>query len=357
VKLWHEPAPGEHEAGERNWDVIRRAYDERIPSPRRRDRRPLIALAAGVAILAAAFSPPGLAVWGSLRDAVSNEDHLLALPTRGRVLVNSPAGAWVVNRDGSKRFLSGYVDAAWSPHGLYLAAARANQLVALEPNGSVHWKLARRGLVHGPRWSYEGFRIAYFAGNALRVVNGDGTNDHLLTRNVRAAALAWEPGTHSLAYVNRAGNIAVTNVDRDGATSYVRTRLSPQRLEWTPDRRLIAVGSRSIGIFGRRGPQLRRIGTQGRITAATMSPDGKRLALVEMRRNESLVDVNGRQIFKGAGAITNVVWSPDGHWLMLDWRSADQWLFIRSTVKKIVAVSNIRSTYGDQPSLGGWCCP
>jgi hypothetical protein len=354
---WREPAPGEHEAGERGWEVVRRAYDERLPAPRRRDRRPLIALAVGVAILAAALSPPGLAVWGSLRDAVSNQDHLVALPTGGRILVNADGGAWVVSADGSKRFLSDYTDAAWSPHGLYVAAARGNQLVALEPNGKVHWKLARRGLVHDPQWSYEGFRIAYFAGGALRVVNGDGTGDRLLTWNVRPGVLAWEPGTHSLAYVDRSGNIAVRNVDRPSSPAHIRTRLSPRRLEWTRDGRLIAVGRHAVGIFARRGPQLSRIGVAGHITAVRPSPDGKRLAVVEERRGESTVDVNGTTIFKGAGVITNIVWSPDGRWLLLDWQSADQWLFVRTPVKKLVAVSNIRANFGTDSTLAGWCCP
>jgi hypothetical protein len=356
---WHEPAPGEHEATERNWEVVRRAYEERIPSPRRRDRRPLVALAVALAILAAAFSPPGLAVWGSIRDAVSNEDHLLALPTNGRILVNTAGGVWVVNRDGSKRYLSGYSDAAWSPHGLYVAAVRGNELVALEPNGKVHWKVARRGVLRAPEWSSEGFRIAYFARGALRVVNGDGTGDRLLTRDVRPFALAWEPGTHALAYVTRAGNIAVRNVDSARSPAHIRTRLSPQHLEWTPDRRLVAAGPHAIATFARRGPQLTRIGAAGSVAAAAPSPDGKRIALVEMKDGQGTVVVNGEQIFKGPGSIADVAWSPDGQWLLLNWTGANEWLFIRSisVARKIVAVSNIRSTFGMDPVLAGWCCP
>ena len=354
---WRDPAPGERAAGERSWEVVQHAYEERLPTPRRRDRRPLIALAVGIAVLAAALSPPGLAVWGSLRDAVSNEDHLVALPTGGRVLVNTRDGAWVVSADGSKRFLSDYADAAWSPHGLYVAAARGNQLVAFEPNGKVHWKLARPGLIHDPHWSYEGFRLAYFAGGALRVVNGDGTGDHLLTRNARPGMLAWEPGTHSLAYVNRGGNIAVRNVDHPRSPAYIRTRLSPRRLEWTHDGRLVAAGLHTVGVFAKRGPQLSRTGVAGRITAASTSPDGKRLALVELRNGDSNVVVDGKSVFKGVGPIANVVWSPDGHWLLLNWRGADEWLFLRTPAKKLVTVSNIRSTFGEGAAVVGWCCP
>lgn len=357
MSRWRDPAPGERDSMGRSWEVVRRAYEERLPAPTRRDLRPLIAIAAAVVILAAALSPPGHAVWGSLRDAVGNEDRLVALPAAGRVLVNTRDGAWVVSADGSKRFLSDYRDAAWSPHGLYLAAARGNELFALEPNGKVHWKLARRGGVQSPQWSYEGFRIAYFAGGGLRIVNGDGTADRLLTRDARPGVVAWQPGTHSLAYVNRAGNIAIANVDRPRSAAHVRTRLSPVHLEWTADSRLVAVGPRSVGIFARRGPQLRRIGVTGRITAGSMSPDGRRLALVELRRGQSSVHVGGRTVFTGAGVIANLAWSPDGRWLLLNWRGADEWLFLRTPAKKVVTVPNVRGTFGDGAMLAGWCCP
>lgn len=354
---WRDPMPGEREAGERSWDVVRAAYAERLPAPHRRDRRLLLAIAAAAVVAAAALSPPGHAVWGSLRDAVGKEDQLVALPAGGRLLVNVDNGVWVVSRDGSKRFLGGYSDAAWSPHGLYVAAARNNQLVALEPDGGVHWTLARRGRVHDPQWSFEGFRIAYFVDGALRVVNGDGTGDRLLTRDARPGVIAWEPGTHSLAYVTRAGNIAIRNVDRTASPAHIRTRVGPRQLQWTPERRLIAVGPRALAVFARRGPQLSRLATTSPIAVAATSADGRRVALVQRRGKASIVLVNGDQVFRGAGAIDGASWSPDGRWLLLDWRSADQWLFLSSTVKKLVTVSNIRATYGDGATLAGWCCP
>ena len=213
------------------------------------------------------------------------------------MLVNAPDGAWVVSADGSKRFLNDYRDAAWSPHRLYLAAVRGNQLVAMEPNGKVHWKLARRGAVHDPQWSYEGFRIGYFAGRELRVVNGDGTGDRLLTPDARRGVLAWQPDTHTLAFVNRAGSIVVRDVDLP----------------------------RSVAVTERNGA--------------------------------STVIVNRRTLFSGAGTISGVAWSPDSRWLLLNWTGADQWVFLRTPVSKLVAVSNIRGNLSAQTTLAGWCCP
>lgn len=367
---WRDPAPGEREAGERSWEVVRDAFEERVPVPRRRDRRRVVAVALAVAVVAAALSPPGLAVLDSLRHVVRGEENakpaLFSLPARGRLLVNSEQGAWVVQRDGSKRLLAGYRDASWSPRGLFLAAVYGQELRALEPDGDVHWSVARPKL-ELPRWSNAGGgdeRIAYLAGGALRVVGGNGRGDRLLTRAVGSRASAWEPGSHALAYVHAAGSVAVRNVDRARPTTFIRTGLSPRQLAWTPDRRLVAVGAHAIGVFGRRGPQLRRIDTgAGTIAAASVSPDGKTIAFIETRRGTSVLEVTGveagptRAIFKGRGSFAKVLWSPDGRWLLLDWSSADQWLFIRFPFKRIVAVSNITANFGEESTLAGWCCP
>ena len=47
---WLEPVPGEHEAGERSWDVVRAAFEERLPGPRKRDWRPFVLAAAAAAV-------------------------------------------------------------------------------------------------------------------------------------------------------------------------------------------------------------------------------------------------------------------------------------------------------------------
>jgi hypothetical protein len=371
VRRWDDPAPGEREGGDRTWNVVRDAYEERIRVPRKRDRRPIAIAVAAAIVLAGAVTPVGHAVFGSLRDAVRGEQNarpaLLSLPTpHSRLLVNSAEGAWVVQSDGSKRLLRGYHDSSWSPHGLYVAAVRGNELRALEPNGAVHWSVGRTGAIRSPRWSFDGFRIAYFAGPTLRVINGDGTGDHVLTRAARPGMSAWQPASHALAYVNPAGNIVVRNVDRPAHFAVIRTRLAPRQLQWTPDGRLlVAVGPHTIGIFSQRGPQLRRIDAGGSaIAASSVSPDGKHIAFIDMRTGQSSLQVTGtragptRVIFKGVGTFTDVVWAPDGRALLLDWSSANQWLFIHSVqVKRVVAVSNIRANFGEEPSLAGWCCP
>jgi hypothetical protein len=366
---WRDPAPGEREAGEHAWEVVREAFQERLPSPRRRDWRPLAAVAVGLAVLAAAFTPAGHALWSSLRNGTDAKDNLLSLPAEGRVLVNAQAGAWVVQRDGSKRFLSGYGDAAWSPHGLYLAAARGNQLIALEPNGKVHWKLARPRPVGGPAWSFDGYRIAYMTGRALRIVNGDGTDDRLLSPNVVGSGLpafAWRPRTHELAYTTGRGRLALIDVDRK-RIRWHRPTTNTERLLWSDDGmrlfvadgrpRILDAAGRTVAEFERRA-----------VLPAAFVPRSHALALVSVARAKSTVSIYSgsryqrqRPIFSGAGLFGGLAWSPDRRWLLVDWRSADQWIFIRSTAVRRIAVRDIGNTFDSGPehfaTLGGWCCP
>jgi hypothetical protein len=54
-----------------------------------------------------------------------------------------------------------------------------------------------------------------------------------------------------------------------------------------------------------------------------------------------------------------VQWSPDGRWLLVAWRDANQWLFVHAG--HVVPVSNIAGAFASSgraafPTLGGWCC-
>ena len=154
------------------------------------------------------------------------------------MLVGSDRGAWVVQRDGSKRLLRGYRDASWSPHGVYLAAVLGNELRALEPGGAVHWSIARPGRLASPRWSDATppcCRIAYLVGRTLRVVNGNGTDDRLLARGVAPVAPAWRPHTHVVAYVDGRGLVHLLEADSGRRLRTIRPLQRPAGLEWSSD--------------------------------------------------------------------------------------------------------------------------
>ena len=372
MNRWQDPAPGEREAGDRSWSVVREAFDERLPAPPRRDWRPVLAVAVGVAILAAAFTSPGHAVLGSIRDAVRGEESakpaLFSLPAPGRLLVNSAQGAWVVQQDGSKRLLAGYRDAAWSPHGLYLAAVRGHELRALEADGDIRWSIGRRNVAL-PRWSSFGRqdeRIAYLAGNSLRVVGGNGKGDRLVAGPVTPVAPAWRPRTHVVTFFDIAGELQSVDVDR-GRTLW-RTRLfagKPVLVTWSDDgRRLLAVTMSELAVLDGRGKVLTMTATGGTAAAASFAPGSHRFALLRWltqqgRNGVEVFDGSRRtQMFAGAGTFGGISWSPTGRWLLLDWDSADQWLFVRSaSVRKVVAISNVEANFGPGASPAGWCCP
>src|SRR5439155_19771313 len=113
----------------------------------------------------------------------SSNSTVVTLPAHRRRLVTSNEVPRVIGAVGSKRQLGAYDAASCSPHGLFVAASRGQELFALDPGGHVHWSIARPRPVLGARWSPDGFRIAYRSGGALRLVAGDGTGDRLLLRS------------------------------------------------------------------------------------------------------------------------------------------------------------------------------
>jgi len=352
--------------------VVRQAFTERerVSWPRRHARA-LVLAGTAAAVVAAAVSPPGRAVLGSLRDAVGREGvkrartALVSLPAPGRLLVESAKGPWVVQADGSRRLLGSYRDAAWSPHGLYVAATRADQLLALDPRGRIRWALARPQ-VRFPRWAgtRTNTQIAYLTGSRLHVVAGDGTHDVDLCGEPAAArvAPAWRPGPGwVVAYATTRGRVYTLDA---GACSLLWRSAPfprPRLLEWSSDgTRLALITADKLVVFTGARPSVRYL--RG-VVAAAFAPRSHELAVVQDGR---LLVFDGdhlanrpRRIFAGAGRFGGVFWSPDGRWLLLPWPSADQWLFIRSTgVRRLLAYSRITQQFGgaEFPRVLGWCC-
>jgi hypothetical protein len=386
--LLSSPPPDEIGAQRRAWRVVRTAFAEREPTPwHAQHRRPLAAVVIGVALLAAALSPPGRAVIDEVREAVGTErvvgvprarPALFSLPTQGRVLVSAPSGAWVVSADGSRRNLGAYEEATWSPRGLHVGVSKRHQLAALTPGGDVRWTLSRPR-VHAPRWSPSGFRIAYLSGVNLRIVAGDGTNDKRLEA-AQNVAPAWQPGEeHVLAFADRGGTVNVVATDNEQTLwTADETASSPTQLEWSADGtrllvvRKLATGRFALVVFNEGGRRLQYLELPGVPVDAAFAPQDHRVALVRRlaRRSELLV-VNAdtlrrqQQVFSGLGRFGDVGWSPGGRWLLLGWESADQWLFIRSTdVSQVEAVSSLSAQFdpgaigsAEFPRIEGWCCP
>ena len=375
-------APGESEASERAWRLIRAANAE---GPRtqssRRSRRLGLQAALAFGLVALLVSPAGATVRHWVADAVNPgveqaKPALTSLPTRGSLLVQSAEGPWIVHADGSKRLLGTYTGATWSPHGLYVAATSRHELATVDPAGTVRWTLERQGSVRLPNWNGpDGFRLAYLNGSSLRVVDGDGTGDRLLEPRVAPVTPAWMPGPrYVLAFVKPDGAVEAARADSGRVVFDSRPGPLPLSLQWSNNGRgLLVAEAGALELRGRSGAIRWHwsppAGT--RIVAARLAPSGERVALILSRgRGSSLLLVGPgaapRAVFSGPGRFSGLEWSPDGSWLLLAWSSADQWLFLNpSQPGRVEAISNVSSQFapgklgagqGAFPQIRGWCC-
>jgi hypothetical protein len=245
-----------------------------------------------------------------------------------------------------------------------VAVWRAGELRAVEPNGQVHWSLARPGRIAAARWSpLDGYRVAYLSGRTLRVVNGDGTDDGRFVAAARHVAPAWRPdGAHVLAYVDRARRIRVVAVDSGRVLWRSRPRSRVFELAWSPDgRRLVAASPRRILVFGRSGHALavRRLAGRRLADDIAFSPRG-RLTIVRRGPVRSDVVVGSRVMFSGPGRFGAVAWGPKR--LLVPWPTADQWLFLGADGGRAAAVANIARQFSGRPAQRAfpdaveWCC-
>jgi hypothetical protein len=367
--------PGEYDARRRTWEIVRAAYGERVPVTwPRRHARELAFAAAAVAVVAAAVTPTGRSVVNSIRDAVGREKvaglrnakrDLVRLPAPGRLLVQSAREAWIVQRDGSRRLLGPYRYASWSPHGKFVAGVlHGRTLVALEPNGTIRWEKPHKQRLALPRWSFDGYRIAYLSGSTLRVIVGNGSGDRAFSAADARVAPAWRPRTHIVAYVGMNGSVRVVDADARRLLWRAPRGDGVRALTWSDDgTRLVVIGHASVSGYDASGRLIGGAPTLGASTAAAFAPRSLRFA-VTIGPSLHLVDGATMRFHKrptfstGGPALRDVAWSPDGGWLLIGWPTADQLVFVHvgGTAPKLVAVSNVSRQFLSRsfPGIGGW---
>ena len=381
-------APDQLDAQRRAWSLARAAFEAREPlSWERRHRGALLAAAAAVVLLAAVISPPGRALVGSVRDAVTDESPpsspaLTSLPARGPLLVNSKTGPWIVQPDGSKRRLGDWWEGAWSPNAEFAVVTRQRELAAVDPDGGIRWSLARTGLVRGARWSSEvnprDTRIAYLNRRSLRVVGGNGKGDQTLRRVVGATAPAWRPDAFELAFSTVDGRIEL--VDAETAKTVWRTVPGevPKQLVWSEDgERLLVLGDQSLRVLTANGRKLFSLRLPVGPSGVVFVRDSHRFVIVRYSPATGRSDLvllqaeadpgEARFLYSAPGEFGSLAMSPNGNWLLVGWVNADQWLFLRLTAARVQAVSNISRQFGVStasepivkafPTSVSWCCP
>lgn len=399
--LREAPVPGAEAAERRGLEVARAAFAER--RPQRRSPLPRLALALAFAALLAALllSPAGARVRDWVDDVFTAgvpdaEPGLTEIPGGGRLLVQSAAGPWIVQADGSRRLLGAYGEATWSPRGLFVGAASGRILTAVEPDGTPHWSLSAPAPVADPRWSPSGLEIAYRAGDELRLVGADGEGDEALDPAVAPVAPAWSPqGLALLAYVDRGGDLRVANALDGGVVGSAPALPGVDRLEWGAGAAGPAPGSPSGGWLleaSASAVHLRPLTVQkllsglvvgpprplplpagARVRDAALSPDGASLAVLVSLGGDApprslvlLAPVAGgppRHLFATPGRLAALAWSPDGGRLLISWPEADQWLFVPAAgAGRVRAVGDVARQFAPGggavgfPGVEGWCC-
>ena len=345
---------------------MRAAFDELEPRAaragamagvRRRGARAL-AGAAGVAAASAPRSDVGRFVRGVLGVGEPRaRPALVHVPGGGRLLVAAGDGAWVVATDGAKRRLGAYAGASWSPHGKFAVVWRGRELTAVDPAGEVRWSLPAPAAVSAARWAPgDGYLVAYRAGDALRIVGGDGAGDRRLAAARPGVAPAWRPdATHTLAYADARGRVASSTPTRASGAGAAAPLAGVRELLWSPrGDRLLALGARRLVLYGAGGATLasRALPAGTRAEHAAWAPRGTRVALVRIgraldaqrgrparrrRRPARAAAVRAARALRRAGVVAERALAA------LPWPDADQWLFLRpdGTAARRTAVANI----------------
>lgn len=386
--LREAPVPDAAGAERRGLPVVERALAERQPRGRPVMPRFAGALAAALLIAGLVLSPAGARVrhWiGSVfaTGVPKARPALTGVPGGGRLLVQSTAGSWVVQSDGSRRLLGNYREATWSPHGLFLGAISGRTLTAVEPNGTPHWSLSARAPISSPRWSPSGFRIAYLAGRQLRVTAADGTGDHRIARGIAAVAPAWMPlGRPQLAYVDDRGQVRIASSESSRTLGTANALPGIVKLEWgergaallEASRRAVRVRPLRIGRqaqgIGVRSPRWLALPVSATVRDAAFSPRDATIAVLLTKRWHSGVRSmvwlfahrGTHQLLTVPGRLSELTFSPSGDRLLVAWPEANEWLFLPVSHGTGRAVGGILqafapgSTSAVFPRVDGWCC-
>jgi hypothetical protein len=412
--LWDVSIPEPADAEERGLRIVKTAYAERQDSQRGGlgSRRPLPRLALGLSLTALLaillLSPAGAAVRDWVDEAFTPsaprpEPTLARIPGGGRLLVQTGEGPWVVQPDGSRRLLGDYEAASWSPHGLFVAAAKGQTLSALEPDGTPRWSITATGRVAfpgrrvaSPSWSPSGERIAYRSGFDLRVIAGDGTGDRLLAGATAGAPPeartslayvppAWSPtGEDALAYVTGAGRLRILDSETGAELAAAPAMRRITWMDWADGgKQILEASPGALRLRAVRNSTLssrpalaaaRRLPLPGGATVvdAALAPKRPLVAAAitfwQQHGTRSEVVVFGpgegpRVLLTVPGSLGQVEWSPDGRRLLVSWPGADQWLFLPLDRGRGRAIANISRAFSPGgpptgfPLITGWCCP
>jgi hypothetical protein len=229
--------------------------------------------------------------------------------------------------------------------------------------------------VSEPRWSPDGYRIAYRSESDLRVVTGDNAQDWLLARRVPAAPAAWKPlaapREQVLAFA-RGTRVRIVEVDSRRLLGVTPPGPLPREIWWADrGRRLVTVDAHSVRLHTATGRLLRTIDIPlGSVVGSAIAPRGHRLALIARAPSRSWLLLQNldrpaapRRLLESRSTFEGLAWSGDGSRIVVGRPRADQWLFVPPDDSAgLQSVRAIRAKFqaaddpaGDFPRPAGWC--
>jgi Tol biopolymer transport system component len=259
------------------------------------------------------------------------------LPAPGHLLVEgAPYGAAIVEQDGTVRPLGEWYETAFAPDGSAVVGARGDRVAVLDLDGRVRWRLRTSPSPSGaqPDWASDGRRIAYRYDADLRVVGARGFGDRRVAGGLRFAGPRWRPGSpHVLAWADRRGSVRTLDVltGRTLWRSGPGPPIQPAGLRWSPDgTRLAAIAGSLVRVFDASGRVVRRLRAgrrHGHFQTGAFTSAGLVLVQHDFRAGRSRVTLGEREILVRRGSTVDVTASPDGRYLLLGRRTADEWRF------------------------------
>ena len=204
----------------------------------------------------------------------------------GPIIANGAAGSWLV--DGVRtQFLGITTGASFSPGASRIAVTTRTGIRLLDARGHELWRREEAFLASSPRFSRAGpSRVAFIAGNRLRVIDSDGRHETTIAA-VRGVAPAWRPsgGLQQLAFVNAQGGLEVT--DARGVASAHWTPPPRPLLSgcWSSDGEHLVVLTRfALTVLSATlQPQWVRRYRHAALISASCSRSGNQLALLRLR--------------------------------------------------------------------------
>jgi Tol biopolymer transport system component len=255
-------------------------------------------------------------------------------PDGAKILFGKDDDLFVMNADGTGRVqladTESPVQYRWSPDGRMIAFVDIlrvggdffPELWVMQSDGGGKLKLADGGT--SPSWSPDG-RLAYESGQAIHIVNADGTGGRQLTApGTPAFQPAWSPDGARIAFVTLGDKeMFLINPDGTGLVNLTQGVADDDTPAWSPD------GSKIVFTTSPRGPSLNsdiavmnRDGS-GRTTLTTTpwfditpawSPDGQRVVFVSGENDSEIFVMNA----DGTGQV-NISNRPDTEDTEPDW--------------------------------------